>query len=31
VHLTVVDVDDDVAGVGTGEGTLPHFFQDTHS
>ena len=29
VHFTVVDVDDDVAGVGTGEGTLLHFLHDT--
>ena len=29
VHLTVVDVDDDVAGVGTCEGALLHLFHDT--
>ena len=29
VHLTVVDVDDDVAGVGTSEGALLHLFHDT--
>ena len=29
VHLTVEDVDDDVAGIGTGEGTLLHLLHDT--
>ena len=29
VHLTVVDVDDDVAGVGTGQRTLLHLLHDT--
>ena len=29
VHLTVVDVDDDVAGIGTGQRTLLHLLHDT--